>query len=215
MEEGLIKVTPNKEKARSILKMVDSTIEMVKGIDVAKFSSNVTKEYYDVIRELMSVVLLLDGYKTYGEGAHKKLVEYIQSNYKEFNEYEISLIDDLRITRNRIAYDGFFVDKDYIRRKIKDIQEVIEKLEGISEKKIESNNTVRCEECDKNYEFSDLKFKNGKYSKDCREFFCPNEHLLGTMHVQCRTPLRSIGESGKNKYICDKCKKLFLIKTGK
>ena len=39
--------------------------------------SNITKEYYDLIRELISVVLLLDGYKTYGEGAHKKLIEYL------------------------------------------------------------------------------------------------------------------------------------------
>jgi len=135
MEEGLIKITPNKEKAQSILKMVDTTIEMIKVIDVGKFSSNVTKEYYDVIRELLSVVLLLDGYKTYGEGAHKKLIEYLQSNYKDFNEYEISLIDDLRITRNKIAYDGFFVDKDYIDRKIEDIQRIIGKLKEIINKK--------------------------------------------------------------------------------
>lgn len=136
MEEGLIKVTPDKEKAQSILKMVDTTIEMIKVIDVTKFSSNVTKEYYDVIRELLSVVLLLDGYKTYGERAHKRLVEYIQSNYKEFSGYEISLIDDLRITRNKITYDGFFVDKEYIERKINDIQIIVNKLSEIIKKKI-------------------------------------------------------------------------------
>ena len=136
MEEDLIKITPDKEKAKSILKMVDMTIEMTKLIDVTKFSSNVTKEYYDVIRELISVVLLLDGYKTYGEGAHKKLVEYLQSNYKEFGGYEMSLIDDLRITRNKIAYDGFFVEKGYIERKMKDIQNIIAKLKGVIKKKI-------------------------------------------------------------------------------
>ena len=137
MEEDLIKITPNKEKAKSILKMVDTTIEMIKVIDITKFSSNVTKEYYEVIRELLSVILLLDGYKTYGEGAHKKLVEYLKSNYKEFSEYEIYLIDDLRITRNKIAYDGFFVDKDYIGRKIKDIKKIIDKLRAIIDKKID------------------------------------------------------------------------------
>ena len=116
--------------------MVDTTIEMIEIIDIAKFSSNVTKEYYYVIRELISVVLLLDGYKTYGEGAHKKWVEYLQSNYKGFSEYEISLIDDLRITRNKIAYDGFFVDKGYIERKIKNIHGIIKKLKEIINKKI-------------------------------------------------------------------------------
>ena len=89
-----------------------------------------------MIRELISVVLLLDGYKTYGEGAHKKLVEYIGSQYDEFEEYEILLIDDLRITRNKIAYDGFFVDKNYIEQKIKGINKIIVKLKGIIKKKI-------------------------------------------------------------------------------
>jgi len=137
MEEGLIKVTPDKEKAQSILKMVDTTLEMIKVIDINKFSSNVTKEYYDAIRELMGVVLLLDGYKIYGEGAHKRLVEYIESNYKEFSAYEISLIDDLRITRNKITYDGFFVDKDYIDRKRNDIKKIIDKLKGIIKRKVD------------------------------------------------------------------------------
>ena len=136
MEEGIIKITPDKEKAKSILKMADTTINMIKVIDMAKFSSNLTKEYYDVIRELISVVLLLDGYKTYGEGAHKKLVEYIKSKYGEFEEYEILLIDDLRITRNKIAYDGFFVDKSYIEQKIKGINKIIAKLQSIIKNKI-------------------------------------------------------------------------------
>ena len=136
MEEGLIKVTPDKEKAKSILKMVDTTIEMIKIIDITKFSSNITKEYYDVIRELISVVLLLDGYKTYGEGAHKKLIEYLQTKNIGFSEYEILLIDDLRITRNKVAYDGFFVERDYIERKIRDIQKIIAKLKDIIKKKL-------------------------------------------------------------------------------
>ena len=136
MEEGLIKVTPDKEKAKSILKMADTTIEMIKLIDIAKFSSNITKEYYGVIRELISVVLLLDGYKTYGEGAHKKLIEYLQTKNVGFSEYEILLIDDLRITRNKVAYDGFFVERDYIERKIRDIQTIIVKLKDIIKKKL-------------------------------------------------------------------------------
>ncbi len=136
MEEGLIKVTPDKEKAKSILKMVDTTIEMIKVIDITKFSSNITKEYYDVIRELISVVLLLDGYKTYGEGAHKKLIEYLQTKNIGFSEYEILLIDDLRITRNKVAYDGFFVERDYIERKIRAIQKIIAKLKDIIKKKL-------------------------------------------------------------------------------
>ena len=64
-------------------------------------------------------------------------MEYIESNYKEFSAYEISLIDDLRITRNKITYDGFFVDKDYIDRKRNDINKIIDKLKGIIKRKVD------------------------------------------------------------------------------
>lgn len=127
---ALIRVTPDKEKARSILKMVDTTIEMIMTIDVSRYSSNITKEYYDVLRELIGIVLLLDGYKTYGEGAHKTMIEYIK-NYEEFARFEIVLIDELRKTRNRIAYDGFFVDREFIERKLDDIYNIIKKLRKI------------------------------------------------------------------------------------
>ncbi len=75
--------------------------------------------------------------RPHGEGAHKKLVEYLEYNYKEFIEYEISLIDDLRVIRNKIAYDGFFVRKDYLERKTMDIQKIISKLRALIVMKID------------------------------------------------------------------------------
>ena len=131
----LIKITPNKEKSQSILRMVDKTLEMINEINVEKFPSNVIKEYYEVVREILSVLLLLDGYKVIGEGAHKTLIEYVKQNYKEFSEYEISLMDNLRITRNKIAYDGFFVQVDYVNRKKEDVIKIISKLKEVIEKK--------------------------------------------------------------------------------
>lgn len=136
MDEELIKITTDKLKAKSMLKMIEITLNMIKEIDITKYSSNITKEYYEIIRELMTIILLLEGYKTYGEGAHKKLIEYIEANYNEFTKYELSLIDDLRIIRNKIAYDGFFVEKSYIERKLKDINTIIIKLKGIIQKKM-------------------------------------------------------------------------------
>src|SRR3989344_136051 len=131
----LIKVTPNKEKAKSILRMVDKTLEMINELSVEKYPSNIIKEYYGVIRELLSILLLFDGYKTIGESAHKILIDYIKKNYKQFSNYEIFLIDDLRITRNKIAYDGFFVRGDYVNRRKEDIIKLINKLKGVIEKK--------------------------------------------------------------------------------
>ena len=136
MNEDLIKISPDKEKANSILKMVESSLEMIKSIDPIKFPSNLIKEYYDIIRELISVILLLDGYKVIGEGAHKRLIDYLKQNYKEFSNYEISVIDDFRVTRNKIAYDGFFVKVDYVERKRKDIENIINRLKGVIRRKL-------------------------------------------------------------------------------
>jgi hypothetical protein len=136
VDEGITRITPDKEKAKSILNMVGTTLNMIRSIDVGKFPSNVTKEYYDVIRELMTALLLLDGFRTKGEGAHKNLIDYLEKNYKEFKEYEISLLDELRKTRNRIAYDGFFVPGDYLDRKKRDIISIISKLKRLINRKL-------------------------------------------------------------------------------
>ncbi len=134
--EGIIKITSDREKAKSMLKMVETSIEMVKTIDRRKFPSNIIKEYYDIIRELISIILLMDGYKTLGEGAHKKLIEYLQANYKQCNQQEIMIIDDLRVVRNKIAYDGFFVTEDYAERRVKDVVEIIAKLKAIIKERL-------------------------------------------------------------------------------
>jgi len=136
MEDKLLKITPDKEKVLSIIRMVETTLEMIKEMNKNKFPSNVTKEYYEIIRELISIVLLLDGYKSIGDGAHKKQIEYLETNYKNFNKAEINLIDDLRIIRNKISYDGFFVKEDYLNRKLININEIINKLNETINKKL-------------------------------------------------------------------------------
>ena len=60
----------------------------------------------------------------------------METNYGEFSKYEIAFIDDLRVTRNKIAYDGFFVKESYIDRKLNEILKIIDKLKGIVRKKI-------------------------------------------------------------------------------
>lgn len=132
----ILRINPDKEKAKSILKMVDTTLDMVKTIDVKKFPSNLLKEYYDILRELIGIILLMDGYKIIGEESHKELIEYIGKNYSQLSRYQITLLDDLRIKRNKISYNGFFIEPEYLERKIKDIFDVIKILKKIINEKI-------------------------------------------------------------------------------
>jgi hypothetical protein len=133
--EGLIKTDINKDKAKSILNMVDSTLNMICDLDKKKYPTHVLKEYYEVIRELMSVVLLLEGYKTTGDRAHYYLIKNIFDN-KIISQEEYLFVDELRIVRNRILYDGEFIDKNFLRRHIPLIKNIIKKL------KVKINSTI-------------------------------------------------------------------------
>ncbi len=140
MDGNLLKITPNREKAISLLKMAKERLAMLETVDFEKFPSLVLEGYYEVIKELAAAILAADGYKTQGEGAHKKLVEYLRAHYSQFSEHEISTIDDLRVVRNKISYDGFFVDTEYFLRKKGLLLEIVSKLFGIVDKKTGSGN---------------------------------------------------------------------------
>jgi len=129
----LIKIAPDKEKARSILKMVSLIKERIKKQERDKMAALIIADYYEIIKELITAILLIDGYKTL---SHKDLIDYIKENYKEFSIHEISVLDDLRVLRNRIAYEGFFIEPSYLERNEPLFKEIIKKLEGLIERKL-------------------------------------------------------------------------------
>ncbi len=132
---NIIRITPDLERTKSIIKMAEANIQRIKETDASRFASGITKDYYDVIRELISAIMLADGYKTYGEGAHKSAIGLVCQKY-ELKEHETRMIEDLRILRNKISYDGYFVDEDYLNRNSIRISDIIKKLRKIANKKI-------------------------------------------------------------------------------
>ena len=129
-----IQTIPNKEKSKSIMLMVKNTLSMINSLNKNKFTSHIVKEYYNVIREMISVILLLDGYKIYGDGAYLALIDYLGDNY-DIRQNELSLIKDLRNIRNKINYDGFFVKIDYLKIRENYIKQLISKLQRIIKNK--------------------------------------------------------------------------------
>jgi len=126
----IIKVIPDKEKVKSILQLIKEREEFVSSINHEKFSTNASENYYEIIKELSSALLLLDGLKTTGEYAHKDLIKYLV-NYKEFSESDVLFMDDLRIKRNNSAYDGKKIDPVYLINNKKRILELIERLKRV------------------------------------------------------------------------------------
>ena len=131
----IIKVTPDKEKVKSILLLIIEREDFVSSINHEKFSTNASENYYEIIKELANALLLLDGLKTTGEYAHKDLIDYL-INYKEFSESDIIFMNDLRIKRNNSTYDGKKIDSSYLANNSKRILELIERLKKLIKRKL-------------------------------------------------------------------------------
>ncbi|MEK6824031.1 MAG: hypothetical protein AABY06_03265 [Nanoarchaeota archaeon] len=131
----IIKTAPDKEKVKSILNLLKEREDFVKSINHEKFSTNVTENYYEIIKELASALILLDGLKVIGEYAHKDLIDYLL-NYKEFSQKDIFFMNDLRIKRNNSFYEGKKIDSIYLKDHKTDMLEIIKKLKETISKKL-------------------------------------------------------------------------------
>lgn len=121
-------VAKNKEIAESLLKTVDIRLEALKVLlkkDIIKFTSVITEGYYEIIKEMLTALMAIEGYKT---ASHEALITYLKKFYKNFDEYEIRFIDDLRKIRNKIDYKGFTVNPEYLKRNDLEIQNILSKL---------------------------------------------------------------------------------------
>ena len=122
------RISVDLERPKAILNSVLLRERFLKDKDEKEFASIFIETNYEIIKELITALMYLNGYKTL---SHEYLISFLSKFYKDFSEYEIDLIDKLRITRNKISYEGFLVESDYYLNKRKDIKSIIEKLKQI------------------------------------------------------------------------------------
>lgn len=130
--EKVTKITSDKEKAASLLCLVELR-EKDLSIKKEEFSTLIVEGYYEIIKELITAIMAVDGWKTLG---HELLVGYVAQFYKELSSAEINLVDQLRKIRNDIGYRGIMVNTDYLKRNKELILNIIKKLKNILRKKI-------------------------------------------------------------------------------
>ena len=126
----IIKTAPDKERAKSLSKVVKQREDYIAAVNADKFPSVVAEAYYEIIKELMTAISLSDGFKAIGENAHKDLVDYL-SNYKEFTREEIVLVNDLRIKRNKLMYEGITIELVYLKNNKDKLISIINKLKEL------------------------------------------------------------------------------------
>lgn len=133
MDDEIFKITKSLTRAKSLVEMSKERLD-----DIKKESKTykIIEEYYEIIKELITALMYLNGLKTL---SHQMLIVYLKENHEEFEEFEILLIDELRRLRNSIVYYGQKVEKDFLINKEKEIVTIIKKLFSIAESKLKQD----------------------------------------------------------------------------
>ena len=126
----LHKIFPDKEKAKSIFNLALMREKNVSMLNHTSFATIVTENYYEIIKELASIILLLNGMKAVGENAHKEIIDSLEK-YANFNDEEISVLQDLRMKRNNSMYEGKQIEPSYLKNYKNFLLKIIDKLKNI------------------------------------------------------------------------------------
>ena len=126
----MIKIMPDKERAKSIFEIVKVREQSLKEIEKINADSTIIAEnYYEIIKELCIATALTEGYKAIGENAHKDAINFVKKH--QFNESEIEIMQDLRLRRNKSSYEGKPIEKVYLTNVKEDLLKIIFKLKNV------------------------------------------------------------------------------------
>ncbi|MBS3169280.1 hypothetical protein J4210_02245 [Candidatus Woesearchaeota archaeon] len=134
--EHIRKVEVDTERINSILKMCSVRLRVVVEIKLDhETASIIAEDFYEIIKELLTATLLFAGFKS---DNHECLIAFFKKIYPE-KEYETEIMYELKRIRNKINYEGFFIDKSYIERNKLEFSHIIHFLEDVIKEKLKNN----------------------------------------------------------------------------
>jgi hypothetical protein len=133
--EDIFRITADKARAKDLFMMSKERLELIKMIPKDK-AYKIIEEYYEIIKELLTAIMYLDGYKTL---SHVKLIEYFSSRYTLLDRKHLQLIDTLRKFRIGIVYYGRKISQDFLINNEDEIRKIIRILFNIVERKLKKS----------------------------------------------------------------------------
>ena len=125
-----IKITPDKEKSKSLIETAEERIGFSARELTGKNANYVFEGYYSSILELLHALILLDGYKV---NNHICLGYYLRDVLK--NDELFRLFDDCRFKRNSLVYYGKRMDFETAKDSIEKSKKLIKEINSIINKK--------------------------------------------------------------------------------
>lgn len=131
LEEHIKKVESDNEKIASIRKMCNVRLRVTKEIKLdSETASIIATDYYEIIKELLTALLLKHGLKSDNHGC---LISFFNFTFPTYG-YEAQIIHQLKNVRNRVSYDGIFVKKSYIESNKLEFEHIITLLNSLLHK---------------------------------------------------------------------------------
>ena len=125
-----IKITPDKEKAASLVETAHDRIRFSLKKLSEKNANYVFEGYYSSILEMIHAIVILDGYKV---NNHICLGYYLRDILK--NDELFRIFDDSRFKRNSLVYYGKRMDFETAKDTIKKAKKLIKELKKIFDKR--------------------------------------------------------------------------------
>jgi uncharacterized protein (UPF0332 family) len=126
LEYKVKKVKENPEQAKALFELAKKRLESIKKRRKDEYPQFLIESYYETIKELISVLLSIHGYKSY---SHECLVSFIDEYYSDFlDDFQLHFLDSLRKLRSDIQYRGQNVADDYLKRNSSTIEDIIKVL---------------------------------------------------------------------------------------
>jgi len=117
------KVNRNPEQAHSLVELAKRRFESIGRRKKNEYPQLLLEEYYETIKELVSALLTLEGYKSY---SHECLISFLKEFYPNtLTQSQLHLLDDLRRLRSDILYRGREIAEDYFERNLSEIERII------------------------------------------------------------------------------------------
>ena len=124
-------VEADDEKIKSMRKMCAVRLKVTKAVKLdEETASIIAADYYEVIKELLTALLLKNGLKS---DNHECLIAFFNHKFPEY-EYETKIIYQLKEVRNKVSYNGIFVKKGYIEMNKLEFEYIIGLLNKLLDK---------------------------------------------------------------------------------
>jgi len=134
LEYKVKKIKENPEQAKALLQLAKRRLESIEKRRKDEYPQLLIESYYEAIKELISSLLTIHGYKSY---SHECLVSFLKEYYPDFlDNFQLHFLDSMRKLRSDIQYRGRDIADDYLERNSSTIEKIIEILLNIIQKEL-------------------------------------------------------------------------------